>query len=119
MTRQTGTLHGDRGFLEEIIAREVVAEARIRRAAILAWSVTFATIPLFGITFFLSRTTGGLSLEVLRAIFVMLAMTGALSLFLGVLMTVAWLFRSRTPTLTAIERRLAALESTLISREGR
>lgn len=119
MTQDGDVIQRDRGFLDQIIEREVVTEARIRRAAILAWSATFATIPMFGISYFLSRVAGGLSMEVLRAVFIMLAMIGVLSLFLAVLMTFAWLFRSRTPTLTAIERRLAALESALGSREGR
>lgn len=115
MTQHTNASTRDDRFLDDIIAREAAAEARVRRAATLAWSVTFAMIPLLGILFFLSEVVEGMPLDVVRAVYLMLIMTGVLSLFLAILMTMAWLFRSRTPTLTAIQRRLAAIEATLAS----
>lgn len=105
-----------REALERIIAREAMAEERVRKTAILAWSFTFAVTPMLGIAFFLGRTAGGLFIEVVRAFTLVLLTAGTLSLFLAILMTVAWLFRSRAPTLTVIEQRLAALEAILLER---
>ncbi len=106
-------------FLDDIIAREATFERRVRRAALLAWSVTFATLPLIGIAVFLITTGGGAMVDALRAAVIVLGMTGVLSLFAAVLTTVGWLFRSRAPTLAAIDQRLAALETILLSRQPR
>lgn len=103
-------------FLEDIIAREMRFERRIRRAALLAWSVTFATLPLIGASVFLIETGGGVMVDLLRAALIVLGLTGILSLFAAALTTVGWLFRSRAPTLAAIDQRLSALEAILLSR---
>ena len=44
------------------------------------------------------------------------AVTGFVGLLAGAVSSLAWLLRSRTPTLRAIERRLAALERLLATR---
>jgi hypothetical protein len=46
------------------------------------------------------------------AMFVLMVLAG-LALFLALLMTVAWLFRSRSISLAVVERRLASLEAQL------
>jgi hypothetical protein len=117
MTEEIERRDRQREALEQMIAREAVAEERVRKAAILAWSFTFAVTPMLGIAFFLGRTAGGLFIEAVRAFALILLTSGTLSLFLPILMTVAWLFRSRAPTLAAIEQRLAALERILTERE--
>jgi hypothetical protein len=105
-------------FLNELIDREARFERRVRRAAQLAWSVTVALLPLTGITIFLIETGVGM-VDVLRAMLIVLGMAGILSLFAAALTTIGWLFRSRAPTLAAIDQRLAALEAILLSRQSR
>lgn len=103
-------------FLQDIIAREARFERRVRRAALLAWSITFASVPLIGIVVFLIATGGGLLVDAMRAALIVFGLLGILSLFAATLTTVGWLFRSKAPTLAAIDQRLAALENILLSR---
>lgn len=105
-------------FLNDIIEREERFERRVRRAAQLAWAVTFALLPSVGIAIFLIETGGGTMVDALRSLLVVLGMAGILSLFAATLTTIGWLFRSRGPTLAAINQRLAALEAILLSRQG-
>lgn len=116
MSYRTDDRSRDRQLLDEIIDHEIRFERRVRRGAIAAWSATFAMLPLAGIALFVIETGGGLAVDALRAALVVLGIAGILTLFGAVLMTVAWLSRSRAPTLAVIERRLAALETILLSR---
>lgn len=104
-------------FLNDIIDREERFERRVRCAAQLAWSVTFALLPLIGIAIFLIETGGGMMVDVVRTVLIVLGMAGILSLFAAALTTIGWLFRSKAPTLAAIDQRLAVLE-TLLSRQS-
>ena len=100
-------------FLEILLAREQATEQRLRRAAVGSWGALLALVPLLGIAFFVVRVGGGGIVEVTRAAAIVLGIFSILALFLAVVTTVAWLWRSRTPSLAVIERRLAALEELL------
>jgi len=117
MNHETPGTDGARDLVHEIVLHERRKEERIRRGATLAWATVFGTIPLLGIGFFLERNSGGTLVEILRAAAIVVVAMGGLSLTLAVLLTVAWLFRSRAPTLAAIERRLALLEQLLVSQK--
>lgn len=104
-------------FLNDIIDREERFERRVRRAALLAWSVTFALLPIIGVALFVIETGGGTMVDLVRTVLIVLGMAGILSLFAAALTTIGWLFRSKAPTLAAIDQRLAALEAILLSRE--
>lgn len=120
--REHGELQGrDRrrdgtAFLEVLLEREEAMERRVRRAAIGAWSAVLATVPLLGLGFYVVRVGGGAIVEVSRAALLVLGALAILALFLAIVMTVAWLVRSRTTSLAVIERRLAALEELLSQR---
>lgn len=119
MNEETGAVSEEtRRLLGEIVADERKTEERIRKASLVAWAAAFAAVPLFGLVMYFTRNVGGSSVEVGRALLVVVTLTGGLALFLAVLMTLAWLFRSRAPTLAVIERRLAVLEEILLSRGG-
>ena len=100
-------------FLEILLAREQATEQRLRRAAVGSWGALLALVPLLGIAFFVVRVGGGLIVEITRAAVIVVGIFSILALFLAVVTTVAWLWRSRTPSLAVIERRLAALEELL------
>lgn len=101
-----------------MIDRERDHEARVRRLARLAWTATFTALPVAGVLVFVARNGGGGLVEVARAALIVVGSAGILSLFLAMLFTVAWLFRSTAPKLAVIEERLAALE-TLLREDGR
>ena len=82
--------------------------------AVLAWSITFGMALLLGIAVF--GIMSGVAANAMQAASMVISIAGILSFFLAVLTTIAWMSRSRAPTLAAIERRLAALESILLSR---
>lgn len=103
-------------FLEALLDREEAMERRVRRAAIGAWGAVLALVPLLGIGFFVVRVGGGIIVEVSRAAVLVVGVLAILALFLAVMLTVAWLIRSRSTPLAVIERRLAALED-LLSRQ--
>lgn len=100
-------------FLETLLDREEAMERRVRRAAIGAWGAVLALVPLLGVGFFVVRVGGGLIVEVSRAAVLVVGVLAILALFLAVILTVAWLIRSRSTSLAVIERRLAALEELL------
>ncbi len=104
-------------FLNEIIEREEKFEKRVRRAALVAWSATFALLPPIGIALFLIETGGGMIVDLVRTVLIVLGMAAILSLFAASLTTIGWLFRSKAPTLAAIDQRLALLEAVLMSRQ--
>lgn len=104
-------------YLKDIIDREARFERRARQAAQLAWAVTFALLPLIGIAIYLIESGGGAMVNVVRSVLIVFGMAGILSLFAATLMTIGWLFRSKAPTLAAIDQRLAALEAILMSRQ--
>lgn len=108
--------HDGTAFLEALLDREEAMERRVRRAAIGAWGAVLALVPLLGIGFFVVRVGGGIIVEVSRAAVLVVGVLAILALFLAVMLTVAWLIRSRSTPLAVIERRLAALED-LLSRQ--
>ncbi len=99
--------------LRDIVRREDEHERRVRRAALIAWATTLACIFAIGISILLIRNTGGMLVEVTRAALVVATLVGLISFLAASLASLAWLFRSRTPTLRAIERRLGTLEDSL------
>lgn len=107
----------DPAWLTALLEREQEMERRVRRVAVLTWAAVVALVPLVGVAFFLVRVVpDGASRDAMRAVVLVLGVLGILALFLAVLMTVAWLFRSRAASLAVIERRLAALEELLAQR---
>lgn len=108
-----GSARGADAVLQSLIEHEQANERRVRRAATWSWGVLLALAPLIGVLFLLRRLGGGLMVEVARASAIVIGILFILALFLAVLTTVAWLFRSRAASLAAIERRLAALEELL------
>jgi hypothetical protein len=101
-------------FLQALLDSEHAAEQRIRRMAIGSWSAVVALVPLTAVFALAIRVVGdGFNINAVRGAAVVSGVLAILALFLAVLMTVAWLFRSRSASLAVIERRLAALEDLL------
>lgn len=96
-----------------MLAHEQATEQRIRSAAVWAWGTVFASIALFGVATFAYEAGAHALSEAGKAGRIVARLMGGLALFLAVLMTVVWLFRSRSASLAAIERRLGDLERLL------
>lgn len=106
--------HGGDAWLTALLDREQAMERRVRRVAVLAWTAVVALVPLLGISFFMVRVVpDDWSRDAVRAAVLVIGVFAILAMFLAVLTTMAWLFRSRTGSLAVIERRLAALEDLL------
>ena len=101
--------------MEAILDKERTRTRRLQLFAMLAWG-TALLIPLVGL-FLLAAPEGNESM-LAAAIFVAVVPGFAVILAVAVVTTVAWLFRSRATTMSAIEMRLASLED-LIERSGR
>ena len=97
--------------MREILDQERRFARKVRLAALISWGTAVATLVQTGVLIILSRSNEGLHIPT-----VILGLIGTFSLILAVITTIAWLFRSRTPTLAAIETRLAALEALLIAK---
>ena len=105
----------------DMIRHEEIFEERLRKVIISGWAFTVGSMVLGGIGVFAMRNGGGaygggIFVEVMRVIAPLFGILGAISLIVALLATIAWLFRSRTPSLAAIERRLASLEIILRER---
>ena len=98
--------------MKQILENEKRFGRRVRIAALVAWGIAVTTLFESGLLLVLSQSNDSLLLPT-----VVLGVLGTLSLIVAVITTVAWLMRSRTPTLAAIDMRLAALEDLL--RAGR
>lgn len=104
-------------LLERLLDHEQEKERRIRQIALWAWGVVLAVVPLGGASFYLSRVgEDGLS-EAGRGGIIAFGVLAVLATFLAVLMTVTWLFGSRSVSLALIERRLAVMEERVVRRE--
>lgn len=104
---------------ELLLEHERQVAARVQRIAMTAWTAAFTCLLLFAIAFFIVRNVGdGVLIEVTRAGLVVVTVTGVLALAAAVTTSLVWLFRSRTPTLRAIDRRLATLERLLMERSS-
>ena len=101
--------------MEAILEAERAFTRKLQLVALAAWATTML-IPVAGIIGVLApaRDNG----EGMYIAFTLLGLIGGLAFVLAILTTAAWLFRSRTSTMTAIEMRLASLED-LIERSGR
>jgi len=97
-------------LFEKLLAHELVFERRVRRLALVTWAATLAALPMAGLMIFWAQNGAGTSQEGVRSILVVLMIFGGLTLLVALLATTAWLFRSRAPSMAAIERRLAAIE---------
>jgi hypothetical protein len=107
---------GSDPVFEILLENELKFERRVRRVALLSWAVTFVCLVLGAGVAGLILNGGGTFVEVLRVFFIITSGTGILALLAATTTSLTWLFSSRTPTLRAIERRLADLERLLISR---
>ena len=101
--------------IEALIEREAHFEARVRRTAKLAWTGTFATLPILGGSMFLIDQGAGSSVEIARMLMMVFGMAGMLALLIALLTTISWLFRGRAASLAAVEERLATLERILLA----
>ena len=99
--------------MEAVLENERAFARTLQRVAMAAWGTTLL-IPLAGIIFVLIPARGNEGMLVGTMLF---GLVGGLAFVLAVLTTIAWLFRSRTSTMAAIEMRLAGLED-LIERAG-
>ncbi len=100
-------------LLARLLDHEMETERRIRQVAVWSWCAVVALVPLVGLMYYLSRTDIELLAEAAGPAMGVAAILAAIALFLALLVTAAWLFRARTMSLAAIERRLAALETQL------
>jgi hypothetical protein len=104
-------------WLTALLEREEAAELRVRRLAIAAWRAVVALVPLLGVSVFMIRVVAdGWIRDAVRTTVLVIGVFALLAIFLAVLTTVAWLFRSRRASLAVVERRLAALEELLTRR---
>lgn len=94
----------------------------IRRAAKIAWGVTFLIVLfLIGLTItqIVGMTSGNTGLMVIASLAMPLAFTlGALSVLVATLCTIGMFLRMRTASLQEIQLRLAALEQILMRDEN-
>lgn len=96
---------------EDLLKAEAHHEERVRKLAIGAWTGVFVCLVVAAGSFLAIQDIGGSIVNVARFAFLVSAGTGVIALAAGSLASAVWLFRSRTPTLRAIDRRLARLES--------
>lgn len=100
-------------LLQALVKSEQAAEQRVRRVAVGSWRAVAALVPLAGVLIFVLREGDSFVRQAARPVLIVVGIFAILAMFLAVLSTVAWLFRSRTASLAVIERRLAALEDLL------
>jgi fumarate reductase subunit C len=106
------TSSDSRVLMQALIDHEISRERFLRRAAVASWSVVLTLVLMWGCALYGIRARLGF-IEAARAALPVISIFGILALFLAVLTTMAWLFRSRSASLAIIERRLAALEELL------
>ncbi len=111
--RARGTGQGSEALLAKIVEHELAAERRVRRAAIVAWSVLLALLVLWGVAMVTGRFWAGAWHSVGAAIYFGAPVLALMDLIIAILTTAAWLFRPRAASLAIIERRLADLEELL------
>lgn len=107
---------GSDAVFEILLEKERQFESRVQRLALVSWSVTFVCLVLGASTVGLIMNGGGAFVDLLRVVFIIVGGTGVVALLAATVTSLTWLFRSRTPTLRAIERRLADLERLLMTR---
>ena len=90
--------------MEAILAGERAFSTKLKRTAIIAWSISMF-IPIAGVL----RMTAGSNPGTYIA-YAFVGSVGALALIGAIMTTAAWLFRSRESTMMAIEMRLGRLE---------
>ena len=100
-----------------LLQTEKAFEERVTRIAKITWAVSFVCLVCFAVLFGAITNGAGSIVELARVAVIVVIFTGAVSFLAAVLTSISWLFRSRTPTLRAIERRLAALEKLLMNRQ--
>ncbi len=99
-----------------LLETEKAFEERVARIAKVTWAVAFVCLVCFAVLFGIITDGAGSVVEIARVLVIVVIFTGAVSFLAATLTSISWLFRSRTPTLRAIERRLAALEKLLMNR---
>jgi hypothetical protein len=109
-----GAVPASDALLERLLDSEQAFERRVRRVAIGAWSAVLTLVPLIGVSMVMRRLVfNGFLQNAVRTGAVVMGVLVILGFSLAILATVAWLFRPRTASLVAIERRLLALEELL------
>ena len=103
----------------QLLDEERRFEERVRRVALFSWALTFVCLLVLTTSFTIVREADdGALRELARPILILSLVTGLFSVLAAAFTSVTWLFRSRTPTLRAIERRLRALEDLLMSKDS-
>lgn len=115
--KTTRNVERDKMF-EMMIEREIAHEKNLRRLALVTWSVAITCVLILGVCIFMLRSTFGVYpdptlQEIMRMFILIFGAAGGLSLVIAFLATLRWMFRSRTPSLSVIERRLASMEDVL------
>lgn len=102
---------------ERLLEDESRFEARLRKIAVRSWALAFGCLVLLVVAM---AAAGDIQIasnaRVGDVALLLLVPTGTVAFFSGTLTSITWLFRSRTPTLRAISRRLNALENRLSQR---
>lgn len=99
----------------EVVERERAFVRKLGRAAVIAWAGALLMLPSSAVLTIVSQMTLMSSGDATASMgpmipAVFLGMVGALALVAAIITTIAWLFRSRAATLSAIEARLEELE---------
>jgi|GEM_PF-4354141 len=108
----------DRAFdatFQHLLSIQTRFERRLRWAALFCWSLTFSALVTGVASIGVIRNGAGSSVEWARMILIVAGAISAVSVFAALLTSFQWLFHTHTPTLRAIERRLAALEERLLA----
>ena len=100
-------------LFNDLLNREKAFESHVGKVALVSWAMTLGCIVLFSVAAVISRNGGGRAEDVAMMSMIFSVAVGVISLVIGLLTTLCWLFRSRTSSLAMIERRLAALEGLL------
>ena len=106
-------------WFERILQEERRFEKRVSRIALISWALTLAC--LIGATFAIHiiRYSGSADtmIDLARSLLILTFGIGVISLLAAIVTSITLLFRSRTPTLRVIERRLRALEELVLRRQ--
>ena len=101
---------------ERLLENEEQAESKSRRFAILVWACAFTCLVVASFSVLVVRDAGGGVVNAARFTLMVSGVTGMVSLLAASAASLSLLLRSRTPSLRAIDRRLAALETLLAHR---
>lgn len=100
-------------LLRDLIDQERVFERKVSKVALFSWATTLACIVIVAVSSVMLRDGSDGAAHIARALILSCGAIGVIGLVIGLLTTITWLFRTRSPTLAVIEKRLAAMELAL------